>query len=93
MSKRYQVVRDKIRQSEGTFIEALRIAPVEFTCLGERRFDVAGYPHADESEALQSDWAALGQDFRVAAKIVENRHNVEGLERRQDVDRPNERDF
>jgi hypothetical protein len=70
MSKRYQVVRDKIWRSEGGFIEAFRMAIVEFTNLGERRFDLDGYPHASEEEALMRDWAEIGKDLKVAEKKV-----------------------
>jgi hypothetical protein len=46
------------------------MAIVELTCLGERRFDVSGYPHDRELDGLTSDWQAFGQDFRSAAKTL-----------------------
>lgn len=70
MSQRYQIARDRIVRPGGSFIDAFRMAIVEFTSLGERRFDIAGYPHDSEQEALIRDWAEVGKDIKVAeAKI------------------------
>jgi hypothetical protein len=66
MSRRYQVVRDRIVRPGGSFVEAFRMAIVEFTNLGERRFDLAGYPHDSEQDALVRDWAEVGKDIKVA---------------------------
>ena len=71
MTKKYQIVREKIPKAGGGFIEAFKMALIEFTCLGETRYDVSGYPHESASEALMSDWAALTQDFRHATKKIE----------------------
>jgi hypothetical protein len=68
MAKKYELVRDKIQLPGGGFMEAFRMALVEFSCLGERHLDLAGYSHDSEAEALRSDWEALGGDFREAAK-------------------------
>ena len=71
MAKRYQVIRDRLPVPGGGFKEAFRMALIEFTCLGERRFDISGYPHESEYGALMSDWSALGADLRVAVKCIE----------------------
>lgn len=68
MSKTYQVVRDRIPRVGGGFVEAFRMALVDFSCFGERHLDLTGYPHESEAAALMSDWAALGGDFRAAAE-------------------------
>ena len=72
MTKKYQIVREKIPKAGGGFIEAFKMALIEFTCLGETRYDVSGYPHETVSEALVSDWATLTQDFRQATKKIES---------------------
>lgn len=70
MSKKYQVVSDRVRTPEGGFISSIRMALVEFTCLGERRYDIAAYPHSDHFDAFSSDWANLGGDARKAIEKV-----------------------
>lgn len=77
MSKQYQVIKDRVPRPGGGFVEAFRMAIVEFTCLGERQFDVAGYPYATEGEALATDWAALGLDFRNATTSIMADHGKE----------------
>jgi hypothetical protein len=67
MTKKYIVVRDRIPSAIGGFIEAFRMALVELANMGERHFDLTGYPHDTEADALLSDWAALGADFNDAA--------------------------
>jgi len=78
MSKRFQIVRDKMPTPDGSFIEAIRIALFEFACLGERRFDISGYPYESASEAFEDDWQALGADAKRAATIVIDRDEPEG---------------
>lgn len=70
MSKKYEVVSEKVLSPTGRIVEAFRVAIVEMTCLGERRFDLSGYPHESASEALSEDWAAIGHDGRIAVKKV-----------------------
>ena len=72
MAMKYEVVRDRVPTVGGGFVEAFRMALVEFSCLGERRLDIAGYPHTSEHEALMSDWGALGNDITAAAKYLES---------------------
>jgi hypothetical protein len=78
MAKKYELVRDKVPLPGGGFAEALRMALVDFSCLGQgRHFDLAGYPHESEGHALMSDWAALGVDFQEAIeKVVEGTPDV-----------------
>lgn len=45
MSKRYQLIRERVRTPSGGLIEAFRMALVEFSCLGEQRFELDGYPY------------------------------------------------
>jgi hypothetical protein len=78
MSKRYILIRDRIPTPVGGFIEAFRMAMVELTSMGERHLDLTGYPHETETDALMSDWAALGADFtEAAAKIDPSRSGRE----------------
>lgn len=70
MSKKYEIVHDKIPVAGGGFIEAFRMALVDLSCFGERHLDLAGYPHESAEAALLSDWAALGVDMRAAAEKV-----------------------
>lgn len=70
MSKKYQVVKDRIPIAGGGFVEAFRMALVEFSCFGENHLDLSGYPHESGDAALAADWAAIGVDFREAAKKV-----------------------
>jgi hypothetical protein len=78
MVKKYQVLRERIPTSEGGFVEALRVALVEFACLGERRFDISGYPHSSAHDALLSDWQALAHDARSAVRKVETEGATDG---------------
>lgn len=83
MAKKYEIVRDRVPVPGGGFIEAFRMALIEFSCFGERRFDIAGYPHELETEALMSDWAALGLDVQTAAERVQKlqHQGQEGFDR------------
>lgn len=79
MSKKYELVLDKIALPGGGFVEAFRMALVDLSCFGEgRRLDLAGYPHESEAAALHSDWAALGVDFKQAAEkvLAESKENA-----------------
>jgi hypothetical protein len=68
MSKKYELVRDKIPLPGGGFFEAFRMALVDISCFGEgHRLDITGYPHETEAGAMASDWAALGVDLMAAA--------------------------
>jgi hypothetical protein len=51
MTKKYQEVHDWVLLPEGGVMQVVRIAIVEFACLGEQRFDIAGYPYASEEDA------------------------------------------
>ena len=77
MSKRYQFVRERIVSPEGGFMEAFRMAIVDFTNLGERRFDLAGYPHASEQDALVRDWTEIGKDLKIAERKILTRATKE----------------
>ena len=70
MSKRFEPIKVKLPLPGGGFIDAFRMALVEMTYLGERRFDISGYPHQSEGDGLASDWTALGDDFRAAVQVV-----------------------
>lgn len=70
MSKKYEIVKGKIVSPGGGFIEAFRMAIVEMTCFGERRFDVSGYPYDTPSQALSNDWIVIGEDGRAAIEKV-----------------------
>jgi hypothetical protein len=79
MSKKYELVRDRIPLPRGGFIEAFRMALVDLSCFGEgRRMDLTGYPHESEVAAMMSDWAALGIDMRAAVKRIESYVGDEG---------------
>lgn len=70
MGKKYQYYRDRTPMPGGGFMEAIRIALVEFSCMGERCYDAAGYPHEDERAALSRDWVAIGNDMKLAYQKV-----------------------
>lgn len=73
MTKRYQLVADRVPNPSGAgFFETLKMAVVEFSCLGETRFDLSGYPHQSEGRALAQDWDRLGQDALEAARKFRN---------------------
>ena len=78
MAKKYELLKRRLPVAGGGFIEAFQMALVEFGCLGERRLNLAGYPHASESEALMSDWVSLGSDFQVAAEKLSGSADDEG---------------
>ena len=65
MSKKYQVFRRKSLLPEGGIDE--------FSCLGERRFDLSGYPHESELDAFAEDWAKLAEDANVARKNLKEK--------------------
>ncbi len=79
MSAKYEIVQEKVAVAGGGFMKAFRIAIVEMTCMGERRFDVAGYPYETSSEALADDWSVIGQDGQTAIrKIVADAERADG---------------
>jgi hypothetical protein len=78
MTKKYQLVRDRIAVPGGGFVEALRMALIDLSCLGESHLDLTGYPHDSEAAAMASDWAALGVDMRAAAEKVSMLAQVKG---------------
>jgi len=79
MSKKYEVVRDRIPLPGGGFVEAVRMALLDLSCFGDgRRLDLTGYPHESEEAAMMSDWAALGVDFKAAVNKVQLWIEVEG---------------
>lgn len=71
MSKRYEYFRKRLPLPGGGFRDAFLVGLVEFSCLGERRFDVEGYPYESDAEAMLSDWEQLGRDFSRAADKLE----------------------
>ena len=82
MSKRYQIVRDLVPTREGGFVHAIRVAIVEFACMGERRFDISGYPHHSADDAFVDDWNAIAGDARRAiSKVGEIAARSAGSER------------
>ncbi len=67
------------------------MALVDLSCFGEgRRLDLTGYPHESEAEAMYSDWAALGVDFRRAADkvLTEAEENSAGAGRNKTPEQP-----
>jgi hypothetical protein len=42
------------------------------SCLGERHFDLAGYPYDSEEDAHAADWDRLAQDASEAADKLKN---------------------
>lgn len=80
MTKRYQIIRQKMPSPTGTgFIEALRVAIVEFSCLGERRFDVSGYPHESVEDALSCDLQMLSDDYSRAQEKFDAELRAKGI--------------
>lgn len=77
MTRRYEIVRELFPQSSGGFIEAFKLAIVEFSSLGVQKFDIAGYPYDTESEALEADWLAIARDCQIAAMKVVDEHGQE----------------
>lgn len=72
MSRKYQVVRDRIPLPGGGFVEAVRLALLDMSCFGDTgRLDLTGYPHESEDAAMFSDWSALGVDFKEAIEKVQ----------------------
>lgn len=67
MTKKYAVIRKRVPQPGGGFIEAFELGLVELFCLGETYYDAAGYPYDDAVHAFTDDWARLGGDFKRAA--------------------------
>ena len=74
MSKRYQLVRELFPLANGNFIEAFRLALVEFTSLGMQKFDIAGYPYDTEAQGLGADWNAIARDCQISAVRVVNEY-------------------
>ena len=79
MSKRYELVQDKLPLPRSGFVRAFQMALIDLSCFGEGRvMDVAGYPHESEAAAMMSDWTALGVDIRTAAGKLDIHVNDEG---------------
>jgi hypothetical protein len=39
------------------------------SAFGASRFDIHGYPHRNDAEALHSDWRSVGKDLR---RVIDN---------------------
>lgn len=79
MSKHYRAVKKRLKSPTGGIVEAIEIAIVEFTCLGEKHYDLQGYPYTDTQSALAADWKALGIDMRNAVnKVAASEHLTAG---------------
>jgi hypothetical protein len=70
MSKRYELVLDRIPVPGGGFIEAFRMALVDLSSFGEGHLDLSGYPHDSEGAAIATDWAAIGVDIAKATNKI-----------------------
>jgi hypothetical protein len=86
MAKKYEEIRVKIPLPGGGFAEAFRMAIIEFSCLGERRFDIGGYPYESEEHAFAGDWDRLALDLEAAVddldkEIAGNAGSAERLKR------------
>lgn len=66
MTKKYAIIRTKIRKPTGGFLEALELGLVDLNCWGEQYYDAAGYPYPDEVHAFVHDWLNLSDDFSTA---------------------------
>jgi hypothetical protein len=62
------VLRTKVPQPGGGFLEAFELGLVDLNCWGDQYYDMAGYPYADEVHAFVHDWVNLGGDFEVAMR-------------------------
>jgi hypothetical protein len=84
MTKRYKLLPKLIPMAGGKFIQAFEMGLVEFSCLGETRFDIAGYPHASEMDAIAEDWGQLGKDLRKAAAKLEEEASSTPIKRKDE---------
>ena len=64
----------------GNVVRGFIIGLAEFGCFGTRLYDLAGYPHDSEEEALRASWQAIGADMR---KVVEETQQQPDDERGQ----------
>jgi len=79
MTKQYKAFRRRLpKPGGGGFFEAIQMALVDMSCLGERRFDLSGYPHESEADALMSDWVALGGDMQHAIEEISKESRAGG---------------
>jgi len=67
MTKKYAIIRSKIQQPSGGFIEAFALGIVDLSSIGQTHYDASGYPYDDEVHAFMDDWDNLGRDFHMAA--------------------------
>jgi hypothetical protein len=72
MAKRYQIARTRAPLRGGGFADAFRLSIVEFSCLGERHFDVTGYPYESGEDAFAADWERLARDAEAASDKLRN---------------------
>ena len=72
MTQRYTVIKSKVPGAGGRFVEAFLLGLADLGSLGDRYFDLAGYPYETETEALSSDWLRLEGDFRAAVNKIDD---------------------
>jgi len=70
MAKKYEAITEKVISPTGRIVQSIRVAIIEMSCLGERQFDISGYPYDTPMQALADDWDAIGKDADLAARKV-----------------------
>ena len=70
MTKKYAVLRLRVPQTEGGFLEAFELGLADLNCWGDEYFDASGYPYPDEVHAFVHDWLNLRGDFETAIRKV-----------------------
>lgn len=63
MTKKYVTYPVQRIDRAGNVVRGFVVGLAEFGCLGTRLYDLSGYPHESESDAIYSDWQSVGADM------------------------------
>jgi len=66
MTKRYVAYTVSRKDRAGNIVRGFVMGLAEFGSFGTRLYDLSGYPHESEAEAIYSDWQSVGNDMRGA---------------------------
>jgi hypothetical protein len=75
MAKRYVAYPVKRQDRAGNIVRGFIIGLAEFGSFGTRLFDLAGYPHESEEDAIRASWEAIGADMWKAAEEFEQQQS------------------
>jgi len=73
MVKKYVAFRLRSPGGAADIARGFILGLAEFGSFGTKLYDLTGYPHGDESEAIYSDWQMVGSDLENVIRDVDRK--------------------